>query len=125
MTYIYSDKSLITRNLFCYLQQARKPYDVRDVIEQYSQGNQDIMIRLKELQRRMDQILGPPAKQNDKNRAKFTITARLVRLEEQVDLVHSKLDHCVSMLSFLPELKEKQLALEYNKHNDKDKEQQE
>ena len=34
------------------LQQARKPYDVRDVIEQYSQGHLSLMVRIKELQRR-------------------------------------------------------------------------
>jgi len=33
-------------------QQARKPYDVRDVIEQYSQGHLNMMMRIKELQRR-------------------------------------------------------------------------
>lgn len=33
-------------------QQARKPYDVRDVIEQYSQGHLNMMVRIKELQRR-------------------------------------------------------------------------
>lgn len=33
-------------------QQARKPYDVRDVIEQYSQGHINMMVRIKELQRR-------------------------------------------------------------------------
>ena len=34
------------------LQQARKPYDVRDVIEQYSQGHLNLLVRIKELQRR-------------------------------------------------------------------------
>jgi hypothetical protein len=37
---------------FISLQQARKPYDVRDVIEQYSQGHLNMMVRIKELQRR-------------------------------------------------------------------------
>ena len=36
----------------CTTQQARKPYDVRDVIEQYSQGHLNMMVRIKELQRR-------------------------------------------------------------------------
>uniref|UniRef100_A0A8C5GKC5 Potassium voltage-gated channel subfamily KQT member 1 n=1 Tax=Gouania willdenowi TaxID=441366 RepID=A0A8C5GKC5_GOUWI len=36
-------------------QQARKPYDVRDVIEQYSQGHLNMMVRIKELQRRCGQ----------------------------------------------------------------------
>uniref|UniRef100_A0A6Q2Z7V2 Potassium voltage-gated channel subfamily KQT member 1 n=1 Tax=Esox lucius TaxID=8010 RepID=A0A6Q2Z7V2_ESOLU len=39
-------------------QQARKPYDVRDVIEQYSQGHLNMMVRIKELQRRLDHTLG-------------------------------------------------------------------
>uniref|UniRef100_A0A8C7PU79 Potassium voltage-gated channel subfamily KQT member 1 n=1 Tax=Oncorhynchus mykiss TaxID=8022 RepID=A0A8C7PU79_ONCMY len=33
-------------------QQARKPYDVRDVMEQYNQGHLTMMVRIKELQRR-------------------------------------------------------------------------
>uniref|UniRef100_A0A8C5N2G1 Potassium voltage-gated channel subfamily KQT member 1 n=1 Tax=Leptobrachium leishanense TaxID=445787 RepID=A0A8C5N2G1_9ANUR len=37
-------------------QQARKPYDVRDVIEQYSQGHLNMMVRIKELQRSSDPL---------------------------------------------------------------------
>lgn len=74
---------------------------MKDVIEQYSQGNMDLMIRLKELQRRMDQILGVP-KMNDRDRAKFTINARLSRLEEQVGSVDLKLDQCLDLLRSFP-----------------------
>ncbi|CAF0820217.1 unnamed protein product, partial [Brachionus calyciflorus] len=91
-------KYFVARRKF---QQARKPYDVRDVIEQYSQGNMDLMIRLKELQRRMDQILGVP-KLNDRDRAKYTVNARLSRLEDQVNNVNYKLDECLDLLKSLP-----------------------
>lgn len=40
-----------------FVQQARKPYDVRDVIEQYSQGHLNMMVRIKELQRRYSTIM--------------------------------------------------------------------
>lgn len=42
--------------LFFISQQARKPYDVRDVIEQYSQGHLNLMVRIKELQRRYVEV---------------------------------------------------------------------
>uniref|UniRef100_A0AAQ6ISH9 Potassium voltage-gated channel subfamily KQT member 1 n=1 Tax=Anabas testudineus TaxID=64144 RepID=A0AAQ6ISH9_ANATE len=44
-----------SKHLFS-LQQARKPYDVRDVIEQYSQGHLNLMVRIKELQRRLNRM---------------------------------------------------------------------
>ena len=95
--------------IFCCLfiiQQARKPYEVRDVIEQYSQGNMDIMIRLKELHRRIDQILGVPKTTiSDRDRVKYTVNARLSRIEDHVRLVDSKLDECLAMLRLLPEVK--------------------
>ncbi|XP_070828291.1 potassium voltage-gated channel subfamily KQT member 1 [Chaetodon trifascialis] len=67
-------------------QQARKPYDVRDVIEQYSQGHLNMMVRIKELQRRLDGTLGKPGmflpgKGEDKEYP--TIGARLIRLEDK------------------------------------------
>lgn len=68
-------------------QQARKPYDVRDVIEQYSQGHLNMMVRIKELQRRLDQTLGKPGTwfvSTEKDKQKMTVAARLTRVENQV-----------------------------------------
>ena len=67
----------------------------------------------------MDQTLGQPVKQIDKNRATHTIGARLIRVEDYVIQLHLKLDQCVSMLTLLPDLKnyKQQLALEYKLEN--------
>ncbi|CAF0808994.1 unnamed protein product [Brachionus calyciflorus] len=35
---------------------AFKPYDFKDVIEQYTQGNMDILLKMKDLQRKIDQM---------------------------------------------------------------------
>ena len=36
--------------------QAFKPYDFKDVIEQYTQGNMDILLKMKDLQRKIEQV---------------------------------------------------------------------
>ncbi|XP_061577092.1 potassium voltage-gated channel subfamily KQT member 1 isoform X2 [Cololabis saira] len=83
-------------------QQARKPYDVRDVIEQYSQGHLNMMVRIKELQRRLDGTLGKPGmflsgKGEDKEYP--TIGARLIRLEDKIRQMDQKMDSVLRILT--------------------------
>lgn len=52
LTFMKTAETIIVGIFFLFRQQARKPYDVRDVIEQYSQGHLNMMVRIKELQRR-------------------------------------------------------------------------
>uniref|UniRef100_A0A4W3HRV8 Potassium voltage-gated channel subfamily Q member 1 n=1 Tax=Callorhinchus milii TaxID=7868 RepID=A0A4W3HRV8_CALMI len=81
-------------------QQARKPYDVRDVIEQYSQGHLDLMVRIKELQRRyLPGSVGTTEKNQD--RGKNTIGARLSRVEEKMVHMDQKLNSIMDTLSRL------------------------
>ncbi|XP_062347776.1 potassium voltage-gated channel subfamily KQT member 1-like [Cinclus cinclus] len=82
-------------------QQARKPYDVRDVIEQYSQGHLNMMVRIKELQRRLDQSLGKPGlflPEKGVDKGYYSIGARLIRLEDKVVQMDQKLDDILSKL---------------------------
>ncbi|XP_077676162.1 potassium voltage-gated channel subfamily KQT member 1 isoform X3 [Eretmochelys imbricata] len=87
-------------------QQARKPYDVRDVIEQYSQGHLNLMVRIKELQRRLDQSIGKPSlfisvSEKSKDRGTNTIGARLNRVEDKVMQMDQKLNLITDMLHHL------------------------
>ncbi|XP_030233265.1 potassium voltage-gated channel subfamily KQT member 1.1 [Gadus morhua] len=87
-------------------QQARKPYDVRDVIEQYSQGHLHLMVRIKELQRRMDQSLGKltlfqTSSDRLKDRGTNTIGARLHRMEEKISHVDHTLRRVADSLALL------------------------
>nr|XP_048680417.1 potassium voltage-gated channel subfamily KQT member 1-like [Caretta caretta] len=82
-------------------QQARKPYDVRDVIEQYSQGHLNMMVRIKELQRRLDHSLGRPGlflPEKGVDKGYYTVGARLIRLEDKVTQMDQKLDDILSSL---------------------------
>ncbi|NWX89406.1 KCNQ1 protein, partial [Nothoprocta pentlandii] len=87
-------------------QQARKPYDVRDVIEQYSQGHLNLMVRIKELQRRLDQSIGKPSlfitvSEKSKDRGNNTIGARLNRVEDKITQMDQKLNLITDMLHHL------------------------
>ena len=91
--------------------QARKPYDVRDVIEQYSQGHLNMMVRIKELQRRLDQTLGKPGTYHhgvDRrgNIKPMTIGARLYRLENQISQQDGKIDEMCRLLEKLTSMKD-------------------
>ncbi|KAM6162962.1 potassium voltage-gated channel subfamily KQT member 2 isoform 7-T7 [Rhynchocyon petersi] len=84
-----------------------RPYDVMDVIEQYSAGHLDMLSRIKNLQSRVDQIVGRGPAIADKDRAKGPAEAelpedpsmmgRLGKVEKQVLSMEKKLDFLVSI----------------------------
>uniref|UniRef100_A0A9J8A6Y3 Potassium voltage-gated channel subfamily KQT member 1 n=1 Tax=Cyprinus carpio carpio TaxID=630221 RepID=A0A9J8A6Y3_CYPCA len=87
-------------------QQARKPYDVRDVIEQYSQGHLNLMVRIKELQRRLDQSLGKlsfyqTSSERIKDKGINTIGSRLNRMEEKITHMDRTLNSIAESLNLM------------------------
>ncbi|XP_016352582.1 potassium voltage-gated channel subfamily KQT member 1.1 [Sinocyclocheilus anshuiensis] len=87
-------------------QQARKPYDVRDVIEQYSQGHLNVMVRIKELQRRLDQSLGKlslfqTSSERMKDKGIHTIGSRLNRMEEKITHMDRTLNSIAESLNLM------------------------
>uniref|UniRef100_A0A3B1IM74 Potassium voltage-gated channel, KQT-like subfamily, member 2a n=1 Tax=Astyanax mexicanus TaxID=7994 RepID=A0A3B1IM74_ASTMX len=82
-----------------------RPYDVMDVIEQYSAGHLDMLSRIKNLQSRVDQIVGKGAAAGDKDKPKDeaeqpddpSMMGRLVKIEKQVGAMDRKLDFLVNV----------------------------
>ncbi|CAH8488662.1 Potassium voltage-gated channel sub KQT member 4 [Schistosoma haematobium] len=79
--------------------EALRPYDVKDVIEQYSAGHVDMLARVKILQARLDQILGRPgSKGDDVYDSHQCLASRIVKIEHKIDTVEMKLDRLISIL---------------------------
>ncbi|VDP87377.1 unnamed protein product [Echinostoma caproni] len=86
---------LVARRKF---REALRPYDVKDVIEQYSAGHLDMLTRVKILQSRLDQILGRPgSKADDVYDSHQSLASRIVKIEHKIDAVEMKIDRLSSM----------------------------
>ncbi|XP_056606965.1 potassium voltage-gated channel subfamily KQT member 2 isoform X2 [Triplophysa dalaica] len=97
-------KFMVSKRKF---KESLRPYDVMDVIEQYSAGHLDMLARIKNLQSRVDQIIGRGAAITDKDRPKGTtetelpedpsMMGRLGKVEKQVMSMERKLDFLVNI----------------------------
>ncbi|XP_017281093.1 potassium voltage-gated channel subfamily KQT member 4 isoform X3 [Kryptolebias marmoratus] len=104
-------KFLVAKRKF---KETLRPYDVKDVIEQYSAGHLDMLGRIKSLQMRVDQIIGRGAVQPDKKARpekgektppeldpldELSMMGRVVKVEKQVQSIESKLDLMLNFYS--------------------------
>ncbi|NXC43168.1 KCNQ4 protein, partial [Penelope pileata] len=90
-----------------------RPYDVKDVIEQYSAGHLDMLGRIKSLQTRVDQIVGrggPAADKKIREKGEkaaleaelvdeLSMMGRVVKVERQVQSIEHKLDLLLGLYS--------------------------
>uniref|UniRef100_UPI003AAC116C potassium voltage-gated channel subfamily KQT member 4-like isoform X1 n=1 Tax=Centroberyx gerrardi TaxID=166262 RepID=UPI003AAC116C len=104
-------KFLVAKRKF---KETLRPYDVKDVIEQYSAGHLDMLGRIKSLQTRVDQIIGRGAVQQDKKIRpekgektppeldpldELSMMGRVVKVEKQVQSIENKLDLLLNFYS--------------------------
>ncbi|XP_056412958.1 potassium voltage-gated channel subfamily KQT member 4 isoform X3 [Hyla sarda] len=99
-------KFLVAKRKF---KETLRPYDVKDVIEQYSAGHLDMLGRIKSLQCRVDQIIGrgpipmekkprekgeklPPIGSEADAADEMSMMGRVVKVERQVQSIEDKLD---------------------------------
>ncbi|XP_061913113.1 potassium voltage-gated channel, KQT-like subfamily, member 2a isoform X2 [Entelurus aequoreus] len=85
-------KFLVSKRRF---KESLRPYDVMDVIEQYSAGHLDMLTRIKNLQSRVDQIVGKGPKWEAEAAEDQSMMGRLVKVEKQVVCMDRKLDFLV------------------------------
>ncbi|XP_061646369.1 potassium voltage-gated channel subfamily KQT member 5 isoform X3 [Phyllopteryx taeniolatus] len=114
-----------------------RPYDVKDVIEQYSAGHLDMLCRIKSLQTRVDQILGKgqiavEKKMKDKLNPDgdahdgVSMLGRVCKVERQVSSIESKLDSLLDVYRQVLQRGPSALALsslplfELDRHRDSD-----
>ncbi|KAE8282041.1 Potassium voltage-gated channel subfamily KQT member 4 [Larimichthys crocea] len=104
-------KFLVAKRKF---KETLRPYDVKDVIEQYSAGHLDMLGRIKSLQMRVDQIIGRGTMQSDKKARpekgektppeldsldELSMMGRVVKVEKQVQSIENKLDLLLNFYS--------------------------
>ncbi|XP_042649806.1 potassium voltage-gated channel subfamily KQT member 4 isoform X6 [Tyto alba] len=103
-------KFLVAKRKF---KETLRPYDVKDVIEQYSAGHLDMLGRIKSLQMRVDQIVGRGALAVDKKMREkgekpaletelvdeLSMMGRVVKVERQVQSIEQKLDLLLGLYS--------------------------
>ncbi|KFD58230.1 hypothetical protein M514_00993 [Trichuris suis] len=93
-------KYLLARRKF---QKIRELYDVRDIIEQYSQGHLNMMLKIKGIQRKIEHCIGKPI-QPDASGQMTTVHSRLTQIEQQASALHLKLEDCVRLFGEITEL---------------------
>ncbi|NXC23624.1 KCNQ4 protein, partial [Campylorhamphus procurvoides] len=103
-------KFLVAKRKF---KETLRPYDVKDVIEQYSAGHLDMLGRIKSLQTRVDQIMGrgaPPVDKKVREKGEkpalemelvdeLSMMGRVVKVERQVQSIEHKLDLLLGLYS--------------------------